>query len=249
MNLSPVHLAEAPPVPCALWRMALDQQVPAAARERLSAAEQARAARFVFARDRERYVAAHAALRQLLAMHFANLGRSGDAAAGSQAFVTGRHGKPALAAPASLHFNLSHSGGMGMVALSEERELGIDVEQLRPVKDATAMAAAYFSPAERVALAACDEATRDRAFLVCWTRKEACLKALGIGLYLATRSFDVGVEPDTRIVEIATPDGIERVHLQSFADGDTIAALALRGMPHAVGSNRIAASFSTEANP
>lgn len=232
MNVSPLRLAEATHVPCALWRFDLDQHVPAAAHARLSVEELARASRFVFPRDRSRYIAAHAALRQLLTQHLAN---ASQAAAASMTLVVGRHGKPALAAPSRLHFNLSHSRDVGVVAISEDAELGVDVEQLRPMNDAAAVAAAYFTVAEQAALAACGadfgDAARDRAFFICWTRKEACLKALGIGLYLATGGFEVGISPMEQIVEIATPDGLERLQLQSFADGDTVGALALRCAP------------------
>lgn len=234
MNVSALRLAASAPTPTptptpfTLWRVDLDQPVAAASHASLSAGELARAARFVFARDRQRYIAAHAALRQVLAQHLADAGYAapvGD----PLAFVAGRFGKPALAVAAGLHFNLSHSHGTGLVAVSQDSELGVDVEQLRPMTDAVAMAAAYFTPAEQSALVACDPgAARDRAFLTCWTRKEACLKALGIGLYLATRGFEVGVLPSAQVVEIATPEGIEHLHLHSFADGDLLGALALR---------------------
>ena len=209
---------------CELWRIDLDQHVPAAALAKLSADEAARARRFVFERDRHRFIAAHAALRQVLGQHS---GQAGE----RLRFVAGRFGKPALAS-ADLHFNLSHSHGTGLVALSTRDELGVDVEVLRPMPDALALAAAYFSPAEQAALAACPAAQRDRAFFVCWTRKEACLKAVGIGLDLATNGFDVGIAPVAQTVTLATPDGVEQLRLQSFEDGDdTIGALALR-LPH-----------------
>jgi len=206
---------------CELWRIDLDQHVPAAALAKLSADEAARARRFVFERDRHRFIAAHAALRQVLGQHS---GQAGE----RLRFVAGRFGKPALAS-ADLHFNLSHSHGTGLVALSTRDELGVDVEVLRPMPDALALAAAYFSAAEQAALAACPAAQRDRAFFICWTRKEACLKAVGIGLDLATSGFDVGIAPLAQTVTLATPDGVEQLRLHSFEDGDdTIGALALR---------------------
>ena len=242
MNVSPLRLANAAHVPCALWRFDLDQHVPAAAHARLSIEELARASRFVFPRDRSRYIAAHAALRQLLTQHLANVSRD---AMEPLTLVVGRHGKPALAAPSRLHFNLSHSREVGVVAISEDAELGVDIEQIRPMNDASAMAASYFTAAEQAALVACGtdfgDTARDRAFFICWTRKEACLKALGIGLYLATGGFEVGISPMEQIVEIATPDGLERLQLQSFADGDMVGALALRCAP--VQTSRAASAF------
>jgi 4'-phosphopantetheinyl transferase len=210
------------PAPCELWRIDLDQHVPAAALAKLSADEMARARRFVFERDRHRFIAAHAALRQLLGQ------RSGESGAALR-LVAGRFGKPALAAAAGLHFNLSHSQAIGLVALATQREVGVDIELVRPMPDAHALAAAYFTPAEQAALAACAGTGRDRAFFTCWTRKEACLKALGIGLQLATDGFEVGVDPVDRTVEIATPEGTERLHLHSFEDGEqALGAVALR---------------------
>ncbi|MGJ7519871.1 4'-phosphopantetheinyl transferase family protein [Variovorax sp. LT1P1] len=227
MILAPLPLPADAAAGCALWRIDLDQHIPAAARARLSADEMARARRFVFEHDRHRYIAAHAALRQLLDRH-------PGATDAPPHIVAGRFGKPALT-PASgrLHFNLSHSQDTGLIALSTRHELGVDIERVRPMPDALALAAAYFSPAERAALAACPEAQRDRAFFVCWTRKEACLKAVGIGLHLALDGFEVGIEPVPQTVVMATPDGIEHLRLHSIEDGEGVtAALALRLSRH-----------------
>lgn len=211
------------PEPCELWRFPLDQYLPAAAIATLSPDEIARAHRFVFDKDRQHFMAARAALRQLLAQ------RTGLSPASLQ-FTSGPFGKPALAATPGLHFNLSHSGATGVLALSDRLATGIDVEVLRPMPDAGTLAEAYFAPAERSAIAGIDDAAaRDAAFLRCWTRKEACLKAIGIGLHLATAGFDVGTQPDERTVEIATAEGVERVWLQPLALGDGLpASLALR---------------------
>jgi len=210
------------PVPCELWRFPLDQHLSAAAIATLSADEVARARRFVFEADRHRFMAARAALRQLIGQ------RTGTPPAALR-FATDRFGKPALATHDGLQFNLSHSGATGVLAMSARTALGVDLEAVRPVPDAESLAAAYFAPAERAAIAACAPNTREIAFLRCWTRKEACLKAIGIGLNLATASFDVGVDADTRRVEIATADGIERLWLRDVDAGDgLVVSLALR---------------------
>ncbi|TPG24357.1 4'-phosphopantetheinyl transferase superfamily protein [Variovorax ginsengisoli] len=208
-------------MPCELWRFPLDQYLPAAAIATLSADEVARARRFVFEADRHRFMAARAALRQLIGQ------RTGTSPAALR-FATGRFGKPALATHDGLQFNLSHSGATGVLAMSTRIALGVDVEVVRPVPDADSLAAAYFAPAERAAIAACSANTRDTAFLRCWTRKEACLKAIGIGLNLATAGFDVGADADTRRVEIATADGIQRLWLRDVDAGDgLVVSLAL----------------------
>jgi len=70
------------------------------------------------------------------------------------------------------------------------------------VPDAAVLAAEYFTQREQEALAALPAHERDKAFLTCWTRKEACLKAIGVGLLVSSQSFEVGIEPDCRSVEL-----------------------------------------------
>jgi 4'-phosphopantetheinyl transferase len=211
-----------PALDCALWRVDLDAPATAQALACLDRTEQERARRFVFERDRSRYLAAHAALRQTLA------DRTGHAAA-QLVFAPGPHGKPALAGRAAQRFNLSHSQDVGLIALGDGGEIGVDVERLRPFDDAMALAASHFTPMEQAALAAATPGPdRDAAFLRCWTRKEACLKALGIGLGLVdTRSFHAGTgsEPCELVIDF---DGARhRLSLVSIDGGEgVVAALA-----------------------
>jgi 4'-phosphopantetheinyl transferase len=221
------------PAHCAVWCVDLDLPMNDLLRALLSPAERARKQRFVFARDRNRFGIAHAALRELLARH---TGRHGVLLEMTESL----YGKPMLAGPAprgpaAPYFNLSHSQGLGLVALSDTHEVGIDVEVLRPMPDRAAMAMTYFTPAEQAALEdleAADPRRAERAFFVCWTRKEACLKALGLGLQLATDGFEVGVDAlagEPRELDIETLEGVERLRLQSFTCGpDGVGALALR---------------------
>ena len=214
---------------CPLWQVDLDEPPAPAALALLSDDERARARRFVFERDARRFTAAHAALWSLLVQQ-TGLPRA------SLGLVSGPFGKPALDGIDSLHFNLSHSHGVGLIALSRTAEVGVDVEVLRPMPDALALAQAHFTRDECAALAALPAALRDRAFLTCWTRKEACLKALGVGLQLAPESFEVGLAPVARTVRLATPDGPVRLALESSAsllgqEGEgrsTVLALARR---------------------
>jgi 4'-phosphopantetheinyl transferase len=175
-----------------VWLVPLDPPPAALARlaGRLSPDERRRAARFRFERDRRRFQAARGALRELLAGYL-------DERPERIRFVEGRHGKPELAeAGSALRFNVSHSGERALCALSLRRELGVDIEQLRELADAEALARRFFSAAESAELAALPEPQRLAAFFRCWTRKEAYLKAVGAGLLQPLADFDVSLLPE-----------------------------------------------------
>ncbi|MEJ8813621.1 4'-phosphopantetheinyl transferase superfamily protein [Variovorax ureilyticus] len=213
-----------------VWRVDLDAATWGTAC--LSRDERERAARFVFARDRERFVAAHVALRQVLAAY------SGVTASLLQ-FLPGKAGKPALARPAGLQFNLSHSQSVALIAIADgNAEVGVDVEVLRPMPDAEAMAAAYFTDAEQRALAAVGPELRDRAFFTCWTRKEACLKAVGLGLGVDTRSFEAGVDEGTCETRIPVDGETARVTISSFDGGDGVVCAIARRISNDTGARR-----------
>ena len=161
----------------------------AVALETLSEGERERAARFHFAADRDRFVASHAALRGILAPYL-------GAEPSSLVFGEGAQGKPLLDAPAhgrSLRFSLSHSGDLALVAVSLGREVGVDVEHVRPRADLADFVARYFSPREREVQARIPSDDRLRAFYEVWTLKEAYLKACGDGLLRELDAFDVTV--------------------------------------------------------
>ncbi|MEQ1804968.1 MAG: 4'-phosphopantetheinyl transferase superfamily protein [Burkholderiaceae bacterium] len=175
----------------------------------LSAAERAKASRFVFGRDRRRYEAAHTMLRQLLAP------RTGVAPQDLQ-FFEGPFGKPAPCPPCECVFNLSHSEDDAAVLIAAQGEIGVDIEALRSMPDAQDLAQRNFSAEECSALGDIDPALSDQAFLTGWTRKEACLKAIGSGLSIAPRTFTAGIAHDALRTRIATPQGIADVAVQSF---------------------------------
>jgi 4'-phosphopantetheinyl transferase len=185
---APPQGLELPAAGCHVWRLAIGSVPTPAALAVLDESERARAARFVFERDRVRFQAAHVGLRHILARYL------GGAPAGL-AFAEGLHGRPLLAgAPAgTLEFNLSHSGELALVAVARQGPLGVDVEALRPVPEWRELAERYFTPAECAAIAAATDP--QLAFLRCWARKEAALKSTGIGLSQEPRSVSVGVGP------------------------------------------------------
>ena len=166
----------------------------------LSSEEQTRANRFYFIRDKNRFVVSHGALRAIL-------GRYLDAAPAQLAFTQGQQGKPELApafAASRLQFNLSHSGDIALCAVAYESVLGVDVEQIRTVVDATQIARRFFSARENEAFAAVPDVEKPQAFFNCWTRKEAYIKAIGEGLSCPLDAFDVSLAPGepARILQI-----------------------------------------------
>jgi 4'-phosphopantetheinyl transferase len=212
------------------WAVALDG-VPADAAATmtglLSADERARAERFRFERHRLMYVNTHAALRLLLARYL-------HASPKSLAIVLDRNGRPVLADFARLHFNLTHSGGIALVAVSCVAPVGIDVEQIRDVLDFAAIARRYFASGEFENLLELAPAERLRGFFVTWTRKEAYVKALGLGLSFPLDAFRTGrpdgpaqvtdaggtVDAHWRLVDLACADAYRAalaVHHQSAA--------------------------------
>jgi 4'-phosphopantetheinyl transferase len=152
--------------------------------------ERLRACGFRSAARRERFCAARGALRRLIALHV-------NAPAESLAFAYGPHGKPSLRGH-ELAFSVSHAGDHLAIALARGGSVGVDVEcaERAPRGDhALRMAARFFTPVEYAKLASLPPAGRGRAFLRCWTQKEAYVKALGDGLALGLDEFEVAVLP------------------------------------------------------
>ena len=201
---------------CELWQLALDLPVQPEEQALLSPDEHARAARFVFERDRRRYVAARSCLRRVL-------GRITAKDPAALRFASNAFGKPWLSDWPLLRFNLSHSEGAGLIALDPASlhapcgELGVDIELPRPLSDALALAGSLFEPQECRDLAALEEPARTSAFLWGWTRKEACLKALGTGFAGAAR-LATGLTSEGRIVQWqgGRPLAWQRARLHSF---------------------------------
>lgn len=156
-----------------LWLIPLDRgHTDLADRLRLlSPDERVRAGRFAQARDRDRFIAAHSALRSVL-------GRYRRRAASSLAFDAGPGGKPALRDADGWHFNLSHAGPRAVLAVCHGREVGVDVEELRPAP--LEIADQYFAPDETRRIRSADDPAA--SFYAHWTMKEAWLKAAGEGL-------------------------------------------------------------------
>ena len=214
-----------PPGEVHVWRA--DLEVGAAAlqglRETLSADEQARAERFHFPADRDRYTAGRGILRALLARYLGTSPRD-------LRFTYNPQGKPAFM-PASgtedLRFNMSHSHRMGLFAFAHRREIGVDVEHVRPSLTNDQLPERFFSPQEVAELRALPRSAQTDAFFRCWTRKEAYIKARGGGLSIDLSSFAVSLAPSPlTFLPIIGFDGPEagRWLLRALEPGDGYAA-------------------------
>jgi 4'-phosphopantetheinyl transferase len=153
----------------------------------LDPVETGRWQRFMQAQDRQRFLLARGMVRSLLA---ALLGESDPA---SLRFTHNAHGKPALAATPGktppLQFNLSHTDGMLVLAVSKSMALGVDVESIERKVDLLALSARYFSACEHAELEELQAPEQRERFLVLWTLKEAWLKARGLGLHIPLDDF------------------------------------------------------------
>jgi 4'-phosphopantetheinyl transferase len=154
--------------------------------------ELGRASRFHFQEHRGQYIRGRAALRMLL-------GRYLETPPAAIRFQYENHGKPEIALPHAcrdLRFNFADSGGLALIAVASGSALGVDIERVRPLPDFLDIATRFFSAREVRALLALSENKRQEAFFACWTRKEAYLKATGIGLLRPLSDFSVSVDPD-----------------------------------------------------
>jgi 4'-phosphopantetheinyl transferase len=154
----------------------------------LSPDEKARAARFRFEHLWCSFVIARGALRIML-------GRYLNISPVKIVFEYGEKGKPALAPRTGIDFNLSHSGGLAVFAFTAGREVGVDVERIRPLSDMQSIADRFFSCEEAAELSSLAPNHRERGFYLCWTRKEAYIKASGDGLSAPLDSFRVTLQP------------------------------------------------------
>ena len=177
----------------ALWLVRLADAPPTMLEgaQTLSLAEHAAGARFKSPILQTRFLQRRVALRAILAGYL-------GVPAAELLFTENEFGKPALhasLASTGLSFNSSHSGPVAVIAVGKSRRIGIDVEAVRPIKDAEKIAARFFSSQESTALRALDPDDRNTGFLQCWTRKEAVIKALGGGLSIPLDSFAVSLQP------------------------------------------------------
>ena len=199
-----------------IWRASLsvDKLKLESIESTLSGDERTRAARFIFQRDRDRFIAARGILRDLL-------GRYLQCGPGMIDLAYGPHGKPTIVKRGSqpaICFNLSHSHLLTAIAIASAREVGIDIEMIQPEFAGEEIAKRYFSTQEIDELCRLPSELRVEGFFLCWTRKEAYIKAKGDGLQIPLDSFDVSLTSGSPIgpVNLSSVDE-SRWRIESFA--------------------------------
>lgn len=214
-----------------VWRVSLDQPLPVVKRleEWLSEDEQRRAIRYHFPEHRDRFVVCHAALRAIISRYLNRPSREIE-------FGYGAQGKPYLNHPQEnipLHFNLSHSHNLALIAVTLQREIGVDLEYIRPDFIPGEIAERFFSPAENEKLRTLPASEQRLAFFHCYTRKEAFIKARGDGLTCPLDQFDVEVMPGRAAALLRTcwdPQEASRWSMANLAPGPGyVGALVVEG--------------------
>lgn len=185
----------------------------------LSLDERERAGRFSFGLHRRRFVAARGILRTVLSRYVAI-----DPAEIILSY--GDHGKPFLAlpcGPAEIQFNVSHADDLALIAVTKGRGIGVDIETIGNRAYNPEVVRRFFSRREQDALRSIPEAERGKMFVVFWTRKEACIKASGLGLSLPLASFDVSSDAkEPRVIVF----GEESTRSWTVVDIETVSGCA-----------------------
>ena len=207
-----------------VWRAELNS----VSLEFLSADEREKAGQFHFDKNRHQYVAARGVLRQLIAQYE-------SLPPGAIQFSYNSFGKPGLE-QSSLRFNASHSGSLGLFAFARNRNIGVDLERIRPDLATREIAAQFFSEDEIIGLRRLPADSHTAAFFACWTRKEAFIKAHGSGLSLPLDRFAVSLVAPARLLRTDfDPKARQDWTLHDLNPGEEYAAaLAVEGEPERI---------------
>lgn len=214
-----------------VWRASLHVSGPylRTLEDTLAADEHARAERFYFQMHREHFIAGRGLLRNILSRYL-------DREPSQLRFCYNSYGKPALTEEAGtegLCFNLSHSHGIALYAITCGREIGVDIEYFRPDVETEKLAERFFSPREAAVLRALPKHLRKEGFFNCWTRKEAYIKAEGQGMSIPLSTFDVSLTPGEPAALLRTeshPQETSRWSLKALSPATgCAAALAVKG--------------------
>jgi 4'-phosphopantetheinyl transferase len=215
-----------------VWRAQLD--LPSSQVQRLRGIltddELDRANRFSFEIDRQRFIASRGTLRSILSRYI-------TIHPNHLRFDYNPYGKPFLIpefTPFQLNFNLSHSGGMALYAITRNREIGVDVERVRSEVEYEEIANCFFSVSEVAILRSIPTEKKLEAFYNCWTCKEAYIKARGKGLSLPLDSFDISFDLCEPPMLLMTNDEPQERSLWTLLDlipgHDYRGAIAVKGI-------------------
>ncbi len=211
-----------------IWRFSTAALTPALA-ALLTDAEREQAASLRLEKVRLQYSTSRACLRHVLSL-YTGLPPS------DLTFTTNACGKPSLANTPSPAFNLTHSGGLGLIAVYAGTTVGVDIEHSRRKDKLAGIAARVFSQSELATLQSLPTESQPTAFYRLWTIKEAVLKAAGCGFSISPVEMDTGTcitpPPGMERLTVLLPDhGSWDVTAFSAADGYPAAAAVPHGMP------------------
>lgn len=150
--------------------------------------EQERAAAFRNEEGKTAFIICRFLLRRLLAAY---TGMPGS----TLALVYGPNGRPELRDVPELRFSISHTGHRALLAFARDAAIGVDIEDVNRRVEPEALAERFFTPAEFQEFDSLPTEMRRQAFFLCWTRKEALAKALGVGVPAALKQFSVSLAP------------------------------------------------------
>lgn len=214
-----------------VWRASLDQPTSRlqSLQHTLAADELSRATRFRFQKDRHHFIIARGLLRAILSRYL-------DVEPSQLRFYYSDYGQSSLTPTPgqdTLRFSLSHSDGLALYAVTRGREIGVDLERVRPVAEAEQIAERFFSAQENAVFRTLPASLKYEAFFTCWTCKEAYIKARGKGLSLPLDQFDVSLVPGEPAMLLSTrgdPQEASRWSLRDLMPGPGyMAALAVEG--------------------
>ncbi|MBD0311049.1 MAG: 4'-phosphopantetheinyl transferase superfamily protein [Microcoleus sp. T1-bin1] len=214
-----------------VWRVSLAQTESClqSLQQTLSTDERTKADRFRFPKDRSQFIVSRGALRAILSRYL-------NISPHILRFDYNPYGKPSLIVTQggnTLRFNLSHSRGMALIAITKNRDIGVDIEGINQNFSCLEIAEKFFSPLENSVLRSLPEHLQATAFFTCWTRKEAYIKAVGKGLSIPLNKFDVSLAPGEPAALLNVEENPEEASkwslIELFSCSDMVAAVAVAG--------------------
>ena len=201
-----------------VWRLSmnLEPEFVVANWALLNEHELARAKRFYFDQDRQKYAVAHGGMRCVLARYL-------DCHPKALTFIFNEHNKPALQ-DQLVQFNLSHTDDFAVLAVTRTHLIGVDIEKMIEKRANLDIAKRFFSTQEYEQLRGLPDEKFARGFFNVWTRKEAFVKATGFGLSYPLDKFSVSIEDENaKLTELMQmPEALEEWQMGCFSPADGV---------------------------